>query len=777
MGTTDPSHATATNASDEGDRFPQRIRRCFMTGKQCIFSSRQSRDGEVPAHGGVAGEPSVFVVMPFRPNLDTFYEWSLKRYLRDGLQIAQPDQQIRRADEFRDIGYVMCEKICRRIQEAEIIVVDLSVENPNVMYEMGLAVGLGKPLLVVCNAGDEGKRIKPEFMESIGLSQADVLVYPSVGYVDPDKNPPRERLKRISLKQCSATMKIVPLVVHTSQEPKSSSLPDGAKERVLRDIDVGFREALRAAVGVAIAEIDEVKDKPEDLREAWRILVDEEKLKALGSLKKDDDVVLVNKDSKPAPFRTVADVVDSAFTCIVDLAGENAQSYFWLGYCHARGINAIPIYRDVLPPASTISKAGDGKPEIGDQHVIAFDIRALWYIKFDYSKIKELANRLRAALEELIAKDIPRQQRNVFWEKLTRHPTVHIYTGAVHHDRLQREVVGDWDQRTVSELVRYLSSAEESVVPELERPIYSPGTIKEKLGGDWTNPGSLSEYEKLVQSELKDKNCVIVASADVNPLTEIVLAHAYGLQRAQFSSPARIRMNQAQKLGVVVALKGWRKDAPMVEQESAPAPVEDDAIPTFFSRTGKTEGVKEDNRGFLVDGRVVERPYQSQDQVADQKFSLLSHLVVMRNPFSQEKRDTLIVLLNGVSGPATFALAEVLTGGKSQNKAVACEKLLADFNRVWGKAEAEAERQGRLFGVEGIVEVTIQPKKQQGDDTPQQKDRKSINPKNSATVDDKFFDKREVLEWHLLMDANDELASGNPRPFYFGPDRGQPVKD
>jgi hypothetical protein len=256
----------------------------------------------------------------------------------------------------------------------------------------------------------------------------------------------------------------------------------------------------------------------------------------------------------------------------------------------------------------------------------------------------------------------------------------------------------------------------------------------------------------------------------VNPLTEIVLAHAYELQEARFSPSENIEMSHAQKQGIVVALKGWRKKGKEQVVQSDSTPVDDEQhlpIPTFFSRTGKPKMTPGDYRGFLVEHRVIERPYTSQDQVADKDFFLLSHLVVMKNPFSKKKRDTLLVLLNGVSGPATFALAEVLTGGKSPNKAVDCEKLLADFNRVWGKAELEAKRKGQLFGVEGIIEVKIQPKKQREPNNKQDSKQGTKGEKHTTTVDEKFYDKREVLEWHLLNDPQDQLATGNPRAFYF----------
>lgn len=50
---------------------------------------------------------SAFVIMPFRPNLDTFYEWRLKPYLESA---GFRSDRIRRADQFSNTGYVMCEK-------------------------------------------------------------------------------------------------------------------------------------------------------------------------------------------------------------------------------------------------------------------------------------------------------------------------------------------------------------------------------------------------------------------------------------------------------------------------------------------------------------------------------------------------------------------------------------------------------------------------------------------------------------------------------------------
>ncbi|MBN1812015.1 MAG: hypothetical protein JXA14_09285 [Anaerolineae bacterium] len=738
-----------------------------MTGKQCIFCNPRAAIGtteqeEAPRHQNETEPLSVFVVMPFRPNLDTFYEWSLKRYLREGLEI--PDEQIRRADEFRDIGYVMCEKICRRIQEADLIAVDLSIENPNVMYEMGLAVGLHKPLLIFCNDSDK-EHLSDSFKLSIGLAGENVefkiIYYPSVGFLGQDSNNPVDAADRVRLMPRRAEMKIVPLLV--ADEGKTKTLGG------YHDIGVTFSEALRGAVGVAMSEISETRARFPSLQEAVDILKPEG-IRKLGKLTESDEVEIVDKEGNPQPFSDIAKSVNSAFVCIIDLAGENPHSYFWLGYCHARGINAIPIYRD-LPTVDGKAQQGEGKPQdthkddaMGKKsnHVIAFDIRALWYIRFRTEQVKELALALRAALEELIAKDIPKQQRDIFWERLTRHPRIHIYTGAVHHAELNREVVGDWDQRTVSELVRYLSSGEESVIPELERPIYSPGTIKVKLKSDWDERTSLDSYVALVKAELEDKNCIIVASADVNPLTEVVLAHAYGVEDACFKDPREHEIPQAKRRKIVVALKGWKKEK---KADDALGSQKDDSntIPTFFSRPGQEEKLDAGKRGFLINdnSKPLQEPYKSQDEIRydEEGFFLLSHLVVMQNPFRMENQDAIIVLLNGVSGPGTFGLAEVLTGGKTVKKSVASETLLEEINLKW--ANCEANKENRRFGVEGIIKVEIKPKERELQGSKPDEDQQGADL--DQTVHDKFYDLREVVEWDFYKKP--ELMERNPRDF------------
>jgi len=778
-------------------RLPQQIRRCFMTGKQCIFCAQAAAE-EQP--GTSPATRNVFVIMPFRDNLNTAYEWSLSPYLqarlRGVLGPTGPGRQepvtIRRADAFQNIGFVMCEKICRRIQETDLVVADLSVDNPNVFYELGLAVGLRKQLLIMADSACIRQRTE-SFWRALGIPVASagaqqpfdcVVAYPSVGFLKHDQAKPAGKLIEVALGPSEPEMKVLTLIAERPPQPGRGEPPDLRKAL---DITVSFEEALRGAIGVAVTSIIEGKDPGREAStKACEILqklperegtTPAEKIPK-ESLKVPKTQYLFDGQGNYLRFEDLAPSIDKAFVCIVDLANEDPHAYFWLGYCHARGINVVPVYRS---SGKEVAKEDDGQ-----KHVLAFDIRALWYIDYDRTKMVRLAETLQGVLEELITRDVPRIQRDRFWERLTRRSRIHIYTGAVHHRDLNREMVGDWDLRAVSELVRYLSSAEEPVIPELERPVYSPQTIKNKLEsaagkhkdpgqlepplgeqsipghqrGDefpvWNDRDSLNAYIELIKGELKNKNCLIVASADVNALTEVVLAHAYGMDSVCFSGGAPAS-NQGNLTRAVVAMK---KTTP---QGAAPAGI----IMTFFSR--EDANLEESSRGFLVDGQIIQEPYYDQDRAEKvERFDVLAHLAIMHNPFSdQEHEDTLIVILDGVSGPGTFGLAEVLTGGTDPERVFDAEQLLTEINRQWQECETRrqkaAERPGapKPLGVEAIVKVTIKPPVA----------RVSVPPSGSPRgeqieelVRRKFYDKREVAKWDTWKGAR-SIIGGNPRVF------------
>jgi hypothetical protein len=108
------------------------MRRCFKIGlrkcpKEIDFSPKM-----------------VFVAMPFRPDFQDLYKYAIRPALEElGLKIWKADEKISNID-------IMC-KICHGIQECSFVIANISDWNPNVLFEMGLAYGTGKNVVLIKN--------------------------------------------------------------------------------------------------------------------------------------------------------------------------------------------------------------------------------------------------------------------------------------------------------------------------------------------------------------------------------------------------------------------------------------------------------------------------------------------------------------------------------------------------------------------------------------------------------------------------------------------------
>ncbi len=85
---------------------------------------------------------SAFVVMPFHSHYEVEYQRVIKPAVEAaGLACARGDEIYARAEIIQDVW--------RAIREARVIVAELSGRNPNVMYEVGLAHAIGKPIILL----------------------------------------------------------------------------------------------------------------------------------------------------------------------------------------------------------------------------------------------------------------------------------------------------------------------------------------------------------------------------------------------------------------------------------------------------------------------------------------------------------------------------------------------------------------------------------------------------------------------------------------------------
>ena len=106
---------------------------CFKIGHKCPHEINQLRY-------------KFFVGMPFDAKFQDSYTYGIKMPLdNNGVECAR---QVFRADEKFSNVDMMC-KVCRAIQESEYVIINISDENPNVMFELGLAYGLNKYVILL----------------------------------------------------------------------------------------------------------------------------------------------------------------------------------------------------------------------------------------------------------------------------------------------------------------------------------------------------------------------------------------------------------------------------------------------------------------------------------------------------------------------------------------------------------------------------------------------------------------------------------------------------
>lgn len=88
----------------------------------------------------------IFLVIPFTSEFNDITE--LVR-----LAVMAGNHQLVRIDEMMSTGRIV-DQIHDEIKKADLVIADISDENPNVMYELGFAQSLGKPILPIIRKGE-----------------------------------------------------------------------------------------------------------------------------------------------------------------------------------------------------------------------------------------------------------------------------------------------------------------------------------------------------------------------------------------------------------------------------------------------------------------------------------------------------------------------------------------------------------------------------------------------------------------------------------------------
>ena len=107
--------------------------------------------------------------MPFGGNLGVVFEACVKRFLLEKSGAKEGELKFVRGDEVRRPGVIICEGICKRIQEADFVTADITLPNPNVFYELGLSYRITQKLFVIRQKSPYGP---PESFLGMGCTQA-----------------------------------------------------------------------------------------------------------------------------------------------------------------------------------------------------------------------------------------------------------------------------------------------------------------------------------------------------------------------------------------------------------------------------------------------------------------------------------------------------------------------------------------------------------------------------------------------------------------------------
>ncbi|NTW16607.1 MAG: hypothetical protein HGA41_04000, partial [Syntrophaceae bacterium] len=531
--------------------------------------------------------------------LDVLYQWEIAPFFKNGGR-DPGDARYRctpeRADDVRQVGFIICEKICRKIQEADYIVADLSFDNPNVFYELGLAAALRKEIVPIC-AGDLLQPRQSRLLSELGIPK--LLPYPRFDMLE-------ERINDYVWR---------PGTTYADFEQMSGdhiAILQDIRHTILGSSCYGdkydFGALCRTAVGTAAAEIfseSNMKQKPE-LR-----LYDKVRIEA----------IKVPKCVCPSgsPYGSVIEACKSSACVLVDVTVEEAAAnFFWLGYIHGIGGNAIPV--------NSYSRDTDK-----GERPAPFDIRALWHVAFRDDHPKDLLTSLQQILEHIYIRKARNLNREAFWKDILKDNRVSIFLGSLYLEGLGRNTIGDWDYRTAAEITNYLSTSKETMKVTLESPLPK-------------REGSLDVgYIKWLKNQLRD-NTIIVASADVNDLTEVALCNVLGLE------PFTPILATNKKFKGYIAHKKYSTKAEQLFPETA-----------FYVR----EKGDEDSRGFIIqEGAALRKElmekhaYPKGGEMSGVR-RLLGQLVVAKNPFTKGKW---IVIVSGISGPATLGIAQMLTG-------------------------------------------------------------------------------------------------------------------
>jgi nucleoside 2-deoxyribosyltransferase len=608
-----------------------------MTGKACIYQ------GDIVNSGPYKYNGFAFMLMPFNSTLDEVYRAQLEPCLSSVME------KVNRADDIAKTGYVICEKICKQIQLADLVCAELSCDNPNVLYELGLAYALERSIALFFKK----KLDRKDIIKKLGLMESDYNIYYSFDLLN------KEEIKLWKL----AANKKRPLsaddktVIILADSRKFLECVNG--QTLSYSIDGLCRGAINKTLDVLDKEL-KTEIKSINLNNRKTITFKSGEVKGYF-----EDRYSGDKKKEAISFIDVESYIRNASSVVICTHDSEPLSYFWLGFSHGLQKDVIPITVS-LKDANTctnkcVEKEREGiKDGVMDydrsEPSLPFDIRALWHISFQYSHPNDLHEQLANVLKILIHRFKDKQYRRLFWYPFIEQDKVSVYVGSIELDTedksSKRHVIGEWDYRTVSELTGFFASIKETMKVVIQAPTFQ---LKQEKRGVYEE---VDKYSEELKKKLVQGNSIILATTDVNDMTEVALA-----VRHNISIPFKKELSEGDQFNGIIAIKSSSCNSCANGDDQSLC---SKTVSTFcrFVNNDKSE------RGFvdIARGREVNswkgHYYTYYDVGSDSEDKRLYNAYYAHvAKFKIADGKPWAIVLQGVTGPATLGLVQALTGG------------------------------------------------------------------------------------------------------------------
>lgn len=579
--------------------------RCFISGEECQHHMKED-------------PKSVFVISPFGYPFDDIYKRGIVPYVGEiccgevGVELpGEPNEgkdlklQLSRADQAFQLGFIMCQRICRRIQNALFVIADVTRPNPNVFYELGLSYGLNKKIILIGQ-----KSLSDAFTFGLVKNNESYIQYRSL-----------EDFNRKDM-FVNAFKKPVVNVFGVSALPKAKILNIVNEEHSIKGL---YHSILKESIedlkkGKNWEEMhyssEEKGRNPGDRNDSEKQEESESKLKndwevatrSISFNSKIDEMISDFQDCKIA-------VVDSSFYGSRD-TDLNPYLFFCLGLGHG-------FQKEVVPLTNTPTSA----------NILPFDVRGLWHIFF--RDLKQLKNQFMSIMPEIDCRWSDEKKNYLhreIWDPILKEGDLYIMTcarddpGDKDKIRGPRTNIDKWDYTSVSEIAKFIGKN----YPNATVNIWPP---RSKRSNEEINELGKDKVEKDVANDLNDKNCIIIGSPDVSDYAEIVLAKL--LKIKPYEKEHQIFKGYA-------IIKGRRPVTSSFYWEKSEKEKEGVCIPEM-----------EFGKDYIY--------YVNSVDETDNSEKVYGILTIANNPFVSPGKKRKIMILSGYSGIATYAIAKLLT--------------------------------------------------------------------------------------------------------------------